>query len=185
MRLDSLEGEAREGATLQMSAVACGVAGMDSRRAQALGRGPSVEMVRAGRRFVDEARWRIGGEREAMADKRRGKREKGEAGTEAYGAWRSERLHHKPDWSEWNFGCRQFNPMTNCGSLGHLSDSALPPMSDSLQQLILHHLDTHGEISDTRTLSVPGSTQHPDAQITILGALNSLLSREVSDQPSP
>ncbi len=56
MRVDSLEGEAREGATLRMSAVAWGVAGMDSRRAQALGRGPSVDIVRAGRRFVEEAR---------------------------------------------------------------------------------------------------------------------------------
>jgi hypothetical protein len=67
MRLDSLEGEAREGATLQMSAVAWGVAGMGSIRAQALERGPSVDMVRAGRRFVEEARLRIGGgERDAM-----------------------------------------------------------------------------------------------------------------------
>jgi hypothetical protein len=81
MRLDSLEGEAREGATLRMSALACGVAGMVSIRAQALGRGPSVDMVRAGRRFVEEARCRIGGgEREAIADKRREKREKGGGG---------------------------------------------------------------------------------------------------------
>ena len=58
-------------------------------------------------------------------------------------------------------------------------------MSESLQQLILHYLDTNGSISDTRTLSIPGSTTDADAQITILGALNSLLSREVSDQPSP
>jgi hypothetical protein len=88
MRLDSLEGEARsrEGATLRMSAVACGVAGMDSRRAQALGRGPSVEMVRAGRRFVEEARWRIGGgDREAIVEERRGKMKREEADTEAYG----------------------------------------------------------------------------------------------------
>jgi hypothetical protein len=72
--------------------------------------------------------------------------------------------------------------MTNCGSLCHLVHSALPAMSESLQQLILHYLDTHAEISDTRTL---GTTQDADAQIAILGALNSLLSREVSDQPSP
>lgn len=40
---------------------------MGSKRVQALGRGPSVEMVRAGRRFVEEARWRTGGgEREAI-----------------------------------------------------------------------------------------------------------------------
>jgi phenylalanyl-tRNA synthetase alpha chain len=61
-------------------------------------------------------------------------------------------------------------------------------MSESLQQLILHYLDTHGSLSDTRSLSIPRSTEQAtdaDAQITILGALNSLLSREVSDQPSP
>jgi hypothetical protein len=86
MRVDSLEGEAREGATLQMSAVACGVAGMDSRNAQALGRGPSVDMVRAGRRFVEEARLRIGGgEREAIVDERRGEKEKEEERTEREG----------------------------------------------------------------------------------------------------
>jgi hypothetical protein len=39
-----------------------GVAGIGFKRVQALGRGPSVDMVRAGRRFVvEEARWRIGG----------------------------------------------------------------------------------------------------------------------------
>ena len=60
-------------------------------------------------------------------------------------------------------------------------------MSESLQQLILQHLDTHASLSDTRSLSIPGFTQatDADAQISILGALNSLLSREVSDQPSP
>lgn len=79
MRLDSLEGEAREGATLRRSAVAWGVGGMGSIRVQALGRGPSVDMVRAGRRFVEEARLRIGGgEREAIL-RERGE-EKGGAG---------------------------------------------------------------------------------------------------------
>ncbi|KAN0126960.1 phenylalanine-tRNA ligase [Russula decolorans] len=55
-------------------------------------------------------------------------------------------------------------------------------MSESLQHTILHSLDTHGSISDTRTLSIPGSTAQAtdaDAQISILGALNSLLSREM------
>jgi|SRR6266851_5861686 len=63
MRRDSLEGEAREGVTLWMSAVAVtgGVTGIGSRRVQVLGRGPNVARVRAGRRFVEEARWRIGG----------------------------------------------------------------------------------------------------------------------------
>jgi hypothetical protein len=89
MRLDSLEGEAREGATLQMSAVAWGVAGMGSMTAQALGRGPNVDMVRAGRRFVEEARWRIGGgEREVIVDERRGKRER--RSTEADGVYAHE-----------------------------------------------------------------------------------------------
>jgi hypothetical protein len=38
-------------------------------------------MVRAGRRFVEEARWRIGGgERDDIVDKRREKREKGGGG---------------------------------------------------------------------------------------------------------
>lgn len=86
MRLDSLEGEAREGATLQMSAVAWGVAGMGSITAQALGRGPSVDMVRAGRRFVEEVRWRIGGgEREVIVEEGRGKRER--RSTEADGVY--------------------------------------------------------------------------------------------------
>ena len=55
-------------------------------------------------------------------------------------------------------------------------------MSEALQQLVLDTLDASGEISDTRSLTIPGqtglATSH-DAQITILGALNSLLSREV------
>ena len=100
MRLGSLEGEAREGAILRISAVAWGVAGMDSMKAQALGRGPSVDMVRAGRRFVEEARLRIGGgEREAIGvrgeEGRKGKRE--EAHRERMdGVWRSGRLYRKP-----------------------------------------------------------------------------------------
>lgn len=55
-------------------------------------------------------------------------------------------------------------------------------MSEALQQLILDTLDASGEIPDTRSLTIPGqtglATSH-DTQITILGALNSLLSREV------
>ena len=55
-------------------------------------------------------------------------------------------------------------------------------MSETLQQLVLDTLDVSGGISDTRSLTIPGqassATSH-DAQITILGALNSLLSREV------
>ena len=78
--------------------------------------------------------------------------------------------------------------MTNCGCLCHRSDSSHPAMSESLQQLILDYLNTHGSLPDTRTLSIRRSTAQatdPDAQSTILGALNSLLSREVSDQLSP
>jgi phenylalanyl-tRNA synthetase alpha chain len=57
-------------------------------------------------------------------------------------------------------------------------------MAESIQQLILHSLDLHGEISDTRNLTLPTSTApatDAESQITILGALNSLLSREVFD----
>jgi hypothetical protein len=60
-REDSLEGYVRGGETLWKSGVTGGVAGIESKRAQALGRGPSVDIVSAGRRFVEEARWRIGG----------------------------------------------------------------------------------------------------------------------------
>jgi phenylalanyl-tRNA synthetase alpha chain len=55
-------------------------------------------------------------------------------------------------------------------------------MAESLQQLILDHLDTHPSLPDSRTLTLPGATApatDADSQITILGALNSLLSREV------
>jgi phenylalanyl-tRNA synthetase alpha chain len=56
-------------------------------------------------------------------------------------------------------------------------------MAEQLQQLILDTLDANSTLPDTRTLTIPGqstqATSH-DAQITILGALNSLLSREVS-----
>jgi hypothetical protein len=68
------------------------------------------------------------------------------------------------------------------------SDSSHSAMSESLQQLILVHLDTHGSLPDSRNITIPGYTTpatDADAQISILGALNSLLSREVSDQPSP
>jgi phenylalanyl-tRNA synthetase alpha chain len=68
------------------------------------------------------------------------------------------------------------------------SDSSHPFMAESLQQLILDHLDIHGSLSDSRNITIPGSTApatDADSQISILGALNSLLSREVSDQPSP
>ena len=54
-------------------------------------------------------------------------------------------------------------------------------MAETLQKLILDSLDESGTIKDTRTLVIPGqqdpATSH-EAQITILGALNSLLSRE-------
>ena len=63
-------------------------------------------------------------------------------------------------------------------------------MADSLQlqQLILDLLEAHGSLPDTRTLTIPGATspaRDAEAQITILGALNSLLSREVPDLLSP
>jgi phenylalanyl-tRNA synthetase alpha chain len=55
-------------------------------------------------------------------------------------------------------------------------------MAEHLQQLILGTLDAHGSIQDTRALVFPGQTDPAasnDDQIAILGALNSLLSREV------
>ena len=55
-------------------------------------------------------------------------------------------------------------------------------MSESLQQLILDTLDAHSTIPDTRSLLVPGKSQPATSnedQILILGALNSLLSRQV------
>jgi phenylalanyl-tRNA synthetase alpha chain len=55
-------------------------------------------------------------------------------------------------------------------------------MAESLQQLILDTIDARKTIEDTRSLIIPGQTQpatsHED-QIAILGALNSLLSRDV------
>ena len=57
-------------------------------------------------------------------------------------------------------------------------------MAEAIQQLILDELDKHGSIKDTRTLVLPGQTDAAathDAQITILGALNSLSSREVRE----
>jgi phenylalanyl-tRNA synthetase alpha chain len=55
-------------------------------------------------------------------------------------------------------------------------------MAESLQQLVLDTLESSGKISDTRNLTIPGQTSpagSQDAQITILGALNSLFAREV------
>ncbi|KAF8897670.1 phenylalanine-tRNA ligase [Infundibulicybe gibba] len=55
-------------------------------------------------------------------------------------------------------------------------------MAEALQQLILDTLDENSQIPDTRSLVIPGHSepaQSHDAQITILGALNSLLSRDM------
>lgn len=55
-------------------------------------------------------------------------------------------------------------------------------MAESLQQLILDTLEAEKSINDTRSLTIPGESGKAisqDAQITILGALNSLLSREM------
>lgn len=55
-------------------------------------------------------------------------------------------------------------------------------MAEAIQQLVLDTLDKHGRIKDTRTLVLPGQQDAAathDAQITILGALNSLASRNV------
>ena len=55
-------------------------------------------------------------------------------------------------------------------------------MAENLQQLILDTLDAQSTIEDTRSLTIPGQSApaiFQEDQITILGALNSLLSREV------
>ncbi len=59
----------RAGDICRDAVVTGGVGGMLSKKAQALGRGPSVDNVRAGRRLVEEARWRIGGGGERVAIK--------------------------------------------------------------------------------------------------------------------
>lgn len=54
---------------------------------------------------------------------------------------------------------------------------------ESLQQLILDTLQRDGKIEDTRTIKLPTALHKDDlqeAQMVIQGALNSLLSREVS-----
>jgi len=54
-------------------------------------------------------------------------------------------------------------------------------MAEALQKLVLDSLAESGTIQDTRTLVTPdqrGPATSHEAQITILGALNSLLSRE-------
>jgi hypothetical protein len=59
-------------------------------------------------------------------------------------------------------------------------------MAESLQQLVLETLDKSGVIEDTRTIYIPGENGPAlsnDAQITILGALNSLASRDVRSWP--
>lgn len=55
-------------------------------------------------------------------------------------------------------------------------------MSEALQKVVLDALESHGVISDTRSLILPGqanTASTSEDQIIILGALNSLLSREV------
>jgi len=57
-------------------------------------------------------------------------------------------------------------------------------MSETLQKLILDTLEAQSSINDSRSLILPGKTQPASAnedQILVLGALNSLLSREVSN----
>jgi phenylalanyl-tRNA synthetase alpha chain len=55
-------------------------------------------------------------------------------------------------------------------------------MAEAIQQVILDTLDAQSSIKDTRSLTLPGQSQPAtshDAQTIVLGALNSLLSREV------
>ena len=63
-----------------------------------------------------------------------------------------------------------------------VADSCPGIMAEALQQLLLDTLAKHSIIKDTRTLVIPGQAdpaEGHEAQITILGALNSLHSREV------
>jgi phenylalanyl-tRNA synthetase alpha chain len=58
-------------------------------------------------------------------------------------------------------------------------------MAEAIQQLILEILDKNGSIEDTRELVLPGQSTPAatqDAQLAIIAALNSLLSRNVSRQ---
>ena len=62
--------------------------------------------------------------------------------------------------------------------------TATVTMAEEIQQLILDTLDSQGKVKDTRTLVLPGQSDAAatqDAQTAILGALNSLSSREVRD----
>ena len=55
-------------------------------------------------------------------------------------------------------------------------------MAEAIQQLVLDALDKQGTIQDSRTLVLPGHNEPAathDAQIILLGALNSLSSRDV------
>ena len=66
----------------------------------------------------------------------------------------------------------------------HRRDS--PEMAEAIQQLVLDTLDKEGTIKDTRTLVLPGYKEPAathDSQIIILGALNSLSSRDVKIIP--
>ena len=60
-------------------------------------------------------------------------------------------------------------------------------MAEAIQQLILDTLEKDGTIQDTRTLVLPGYKEPAathDSQIIILGALNSLSSRDVNCSPA-
>ncbi|CAG8580563.1 5566_t:CDS:10, partial [Acaulospora colombiana] len=60
-------------------------------------------------------------------------------------------------------------------------------MSQAIQQLVLETLDKHNTIDDTRKLILPGEASPAatqDAQLAIIAALNSLLSRNVNKSQS-
>ncbi|KAF5344093.1 hypothetical protein D9758_008818 [Tetrapyrgos nigripes] len=52
-------------------------------------------------------------------------------------------------------------------------------MAEQLQQLVLDTLEKHSTIADTRSLDVQDNSDPYEAQLAILGALNSLLSRDM------
>ena len=54
---------------------------------------------------------------------------------------------------------------------------------EAIQELVLKTLEQEGVIKDTRNLILPGDSEpaiSQDAQLSILGALNSLSSKDVS-----
>ena len=93
---------------------------------------------------------------------------------------RSSRFSKRPSPSVWDLSSLLLALLATHTSLDR--PPILTTMAEAIQQLILDTLDKEGTIKDTRTLVLPGykdpAATH-DSQIIILGALNSLSSRDV------